>query len=199
VSAKATVTVSRVPVARIVIAPSSPTVIVGHTTQLSATPQDSAGNALTGITVTWSSSDPMTATIDQTGSAVGMKAGVVTLTVTSGSVTASSSLTVRAAPGGAVANVVVTPDAATITNSNNSSVQLTATLVDTNGNTVVGPPITWSSDNTHVAVVSSTGVVRAAKHHSQGTATITATSEGIQGTAIVTVVDGHGGQVPPSS
>jgi uncharacterized protein YjdB len=51
----------------------------------------------------------------------------------------------------------------------------------------------WSSDNTDVAEVSPTGVVIAAKHHSQGTATITATSEGIQGTATVTVVDGHGG------
>jgi uncharacterized protein YjdB len=193
VSAKATVTVSRVPVARIVIAPSNPTVSVGQTTQLSATPLDSAGNVLTGVTITWSSSDPTTATIDQTGSATGMKAGVVTLTVTSGSVAASSSLTVRAAPVGSVATVVVTPDTATITNSNNSSVQLTATLLDANGITVVGPPIVWSSDNTDVAVVSPTGVVMAAKHHSQGTATITATAEGIQGTATVTVVVGPGG------
>jgi uncharacterized protein YjdB len=196
VSAKATVTVSRRPVAKIVIAPSNPTVIVGQSTQLSATPQDSAGNALTGVTITWSSSDPTTATIDQTGSATGMKAGVVALTVTSGGVIAASSLTVRAAPVGPVAKVVVTPDTATITNSNNSSVQLTATLLDTNGNTVVGPPITWSSDNTDVAVVSSTGVVMAHKHDSQGTATITATSEGIQGTATVTVVDGHKGHAP---
>jgi uncharacterized protein YjdB len=198
VSAKATVTVSRVPVARIVIAPSNPTVIVGQTTQLSATAQDSAGNVLTGITTTWSSSDPTTATIDQTGSATGIKAGVVTLTVTSGSVTASSSLTVRAAPG-SVATVVVTPDTATIINSNNSSVQLIATLLDANGITVAGPPIMWSSDNTDVAEVSPTGVVIAAKHHSQGTATITATSEGIQGTATVTVVDGHGGTSPGST
>jgi uncharacterized protein YjdB len=151
---------------------------------------------LTGVTITWSSSDPTTATIDQTGSATGMKAGVVALTVTTGSVIAASSLTVRAAPVGPVAKVVVTPDTATITNSNNSSVQLTATLLDTNGNTVVGPPITWSSDNTDVAVVSSTGVVMAHKHDSQGTATITATSEGIQGTATVTVVDGNKGLAP---
>ena len=192
VRALATVTVSPVPVARIVIAPSNPTVIVGQTTQLSATPQDSAGNTLTGVTITWSSSDPTTATIDQTGSATGMQAGVVTLTVTSGSVIAASSLTVRPATVGPVARVVVTPDTATITNSNNSSVQLTATLLDTNGNTVVGPPIMWSSDNTDVAVVSSTGVVRANKHHPQGAATITATSEGIQGAATVTVVDGGG-------
>ena len=191
VSAMATVTVSRVPVARIVIAPSNPTVIVGQTTQLSAMPEDSAGNALPGVTFAWSSSDPTTATIDQTGSATGMQPGVVTLTVTSGSVTASSSLTVRVAPVGPVAKVIVTPDTATITSSNNSSVQLIATLLDTNGNTVGGLPITWSSDNTDVAVVSSTGVVMANDHHSHGTATITATSEGIQGTAAVTVVGRH--------
>jgi uncharacterized protein YjdB len=184
------------PAASIVLAPNAIAMHIGGAFQFTDTTKDAAGHVVTGRPVLWSSSDTTVAPVDQAGLVLAKRLGSATITVSSGSVSATATLTVRAAPVGPVATVVVTPDTATITNSNNLSVQLTATLLDTNGNTVVGPPITWSSDNTDVAVVSSTGVVMADKHHSQGTATITATSEGIQGTAAVTVVDGHGGHAP---
>src|SRR5207244_2053813 len=61
---------------------------------------------------------------------------------------------------------------------------LTATNKDANGNVLTGRVVTWASSNTPVATVSSTGLVTGV---AQGQATITATSEGKQGMAAITV------------
>ena len=62
---------------------------------------------------------------------------------------------------------------------------LRATLTDSSGNVIVGRAIEWSTSDAGVATVLATGLVRAI---AAGTATITATSEGRSGTAIITVV-----------
>lgn len=85
-------------------------------------------------------------------------------------------------PPAPTASVRVAPDAATL--QINESRQLSATLHTASGAPVSGPPITWSSSDTLVATVSATGLVTA---RVAGPATITATSEGKQGTASVTV------------
>src|SRR5205814_6173936 len=56
-TATATVTVSPVPVAAVTISPSSATIFVGSSAQLTAVPKDSAGNALVGRVVTWRSEE----------------------------------------------------------------------------------------------------------------------------------------------
>ena len=53
--------------------------------------------------------------------------------------------------------------------------QATPTLLDAQGRVLTGRTITWSSDNSAVATISSTGLVTAV---SVGSANITATSEG---------------------
>ncbi len=67
---------------------------------------------------------------------------------------------------------------------------LTATAKDAKGNVIgsslSGLPVSWSSSNTAVASVDQTGLVIA---KGQGTATITATIEGVSGTANVTVTN----------
>src|SRR5438094_150017 len=55
-TATVTVTAVAVPVASVAVNPPTPSVAVGGTVQLTATPQDSAGNSLPGRTVTWASS-----------------------------------------------------------------------------------------------------------------------------------------------
>src|SRR5579862_4729874 len=102
VSATAAVTVTAVPVSKIVITPSNPSVIVGQTTQLVATPEDSIGDPLAGRVVTWASSDTSTATIAPSGIVTGKKAGSVTITATSEGVSATTPLTVGAVPTNAV-------------------------------------------------------------------------------------------------
>ena len=62
--------------------------------------------------------------------------------------------------------------------------QLAATLKDVNGGTLTGRTVTWASGAPAVATVSATGLVKAV---TTGSATITATSEGITGTAVITV------------
>ena len=82
-----------------------------------------------------------------------------------------------------VASVTVAPDTATI--DEGAQVQLAATLQDADQNVLTGRTITWASDDTGVATVDANGLVTGA---GGGSATITATSEGIDGTATITVI-----------
>ena len=198
VSATATVTVSRVPVARIVIVPTNPTVIVGQETQFSATPQDSAGNILNGIAITWSSSNPTTATIDQTGTASGKKAGAVTITASSGSISVSTSLTVQSASANAV---TLSPQLSSLTVG--QTLTMTASVTDANGSPVPNATVTFSSGSPNVATVTSTGALTATVTAvGSGQAQITGTSGGRTGTATVNVAPVPVGSVtinPPSA
>src|SRR4029077_18409729 len=67
------------------------------------------------------------------------------------------------------------------------TLQLSATLTDANGNVLTGRTVTWSSSNTSAATVSTSGLVTAL---AQGSATITATSEGQSGISSITVSPG---------
>ena len=80
-------------------------------------------------------------------------------------------------------SITVTPASSTLT-AIGQTVHLNAGVVDRNGKTIAGASVTWSSSNASVASVSSTGLVTA---HQTGTTTITATSSGVSGQAIVTV------------
>ena len=62
--------------------------------------------------------------------------------------------------------------------------QLTATLKDASGNNLLGRTITWTSSSPAVAQVNASGLESGV---GAGTATITATSEGVSGTSAVTV------------
>src|SRR6185295_9443501 len=64
------------------------------------------------------------------------------------------------------------------------TVQLTATTKDANGNTLTGRTVTWASSNTSVGTVNGSGLVTGVV---AGSTTITATSEGKNGTSAVTV------------
>src|SRR5437879_979584 len=86
-------------------------------------------------------------------------------------------------PSTTVASVTVTPPAPTVVVA--GTVQLTATTKDANGSVLTGRVVTWASGTPAVATVSATGLVTGV---AQGQATITATSEGQQGTAAVTVM-----------
>lgn len=109
------------------------------------------------------------------------------------SVTCSSgpleSLSVPPPPGSVVASVTIGSGAVALTIGESS--QLTATLRDESGAVLEGRAVSWASSNMSVALVSSSGVVTG---QSEGSASITATSEGRNGTASVTVA---GDEPPP--
>src|SRR5206468_2252420 len=83
-----------------------------------------------------------------------------------------------------VATVTVTPASTTVRTG--QGVQLTATPKDANGNPLAGRVVTWASNNTALAVVDVNGNVTGM---AVGSATITATSEGQNGTATITVTN----------
>ena len=83
----------------------------------------------------------------------------------------------------AVASVAVSPGSATLTWVG-ETVQLTGSATRASGGTVSGGTYTWSSADAAVATVSSTGLVTAV---SEGATTVSATLEGVAGTATVTV------------
>ncbi len=185
-SGTASVTVTLAPVAAVTVTPSSGTVAIGRTVQLTATPRDASGNPLTGRAISWSSSDNTIATVNSSGLVTGVVAGAVTITATSEGQSGTASITVSGVP---VASVTVSPASASVPVG--QTVQLSATLRDANGTILTGRSVAWASNNTAVATVTGTGLVSAKV---AGSATITATSEGQSGTAAMTVTPSAGAQ-----
>ena len=165
--------------ASIVVAPPSITVTAGQTSQLTATVKDGNGSVISGAPVTWTVDKPAVAIVGSTGLVAGQAAGTATITATSGSVHVDVPVTVTLPPANAV---VVSPGTVSLLVTQRQ--QLTGTVTDANGNPLPGQTISWESSNSGVAAVSSTGLVIAV---APGTATITATSGSVHGTADVTV------------
>ena len=180
-TAALTVTAVTVPVASVTVSPASAAVPAGQTVQLTATSKDASGNALTGRSITWTSSNGSVATVSSNGLVSGVAAGSATITATSEGKSGTAAITVTAVSV-PVASVTVSPASASVPGG--QTVQLTATPKDASGNALSGRTITWASSNTSVATVSSSGLVRGVV---TGSATITATSEGKSGTATLTV------------
>jgi trimeric autotransporter adhesin len=178
-SGTATVSVTAVPVASVVVSPSTVSLTTGGTQQITATPRDAAGNALTGRTVTWQTSNANVATVTQTGLITAVGVGSANVTATSEGKVGTVTVTVTPAP---VATVTVTPTSASLLVAGTTT--LSATARDANGAVIPGAAITWSSDAPLTAAVTQTGVVTGLL---PGTATITATSGGKTGTATITV------------
>ena len=178
-SGTSAITVTNVPVASVTVSPATASITVGATTQLTATPKDANGTALTGRAVTWATSNASVATVSTTGRVTGVTAGSATITATSEGKSGTSAITVTNVP---VASVTVTPTSATLVAG--STLQLTATLKDALGNPLGGRVVTWSTDAPAVAAVTGTGLVTGL---GIGGVTITATSEGQSGTSAVTV------------
>jgi len=180
-SGSSAVTVNAVPVATVDVSPASGTIQVGATIQLTATPKDANGNPLTGRAVTWSTSNAALATVDANGLVTGAAAGgPVTLTATIEGKTGTAAITVIPVP---VASVGVTPATATI--GVNATLQLTATPKDANGNPLTGRSVAWATSDASIATVDGTGLVTGKVEG--GPVTITATSEGKNGTSAITV------------
>ena len=175
----AAVTITNTPVASVTVSPTTASLQAGATRQFSAVIKDSAGNTLTGRVVTWASSNAAAAGVNGSGLVTGVAAGSATITATSEGQNGSSVITITQVP---VASVAVSPASASI--QLGETVQLIATPKDANGNALSGRTMTWSSNNTTVATVSSSGLVTG---QAAGSATITATSEGQSGTAALTI------------
>jgi parallel beta-helix repeat protein len=187
----------------------SATLQVGKTTQLTAQATDSKGRKL-NRTVTWSSSDPTVASVSSSGVITALKTGTTTIDASvlsvSGSLVSSDtllSLSTNKGSGGKKlghAKITVTPlpvssllmSPATVSLGIGATAQVAATPLDSSGKPVSGYTVTWSSANSAVATVSSTGLVKGAAF---GSTTVIATVNGVKGSAAANVVP-VGAEVP---
>lgn len=181
-SATATVTVTQVPVASVTITPSLDTLVVGQSVQLTATAKDANGNPLSGRIIVWDGSNDAVAIVSSTGRVTSQSPGTMTVTATSEGKTGTATIVVVAVP---VASVTISPSTQTVV-VGATTPAFTAVTKDASGNTLSGRVVTFASSNTSVATVdANTGVATGV---APGTASITATSEGITSTAATLTV-----------
>ena len=168
-------------VASVAVTPSTATLVsLGETAQLTASAQDASGNAISGKTFTWSSSDASIATVSATGLVTAVaRNGSATITATADAVNGTAAIVVDQS----VASVVVTPSTATLV-SLGETVQLTASARDARGNSISGQGFTWSSSEPSVATVTPTGLATAVR---SGPATISARADGVSDSSLLTV------------
>lgn len=171
-------------VASVSVTISASTIAVPGTAQATATPRDAGGAALTGRTITWTSSSNAVATVSSTGLVTAVGPGNATITASSEG--KSGDVAVIITPP-AVSAITVTLANASI--SAGSTTQATAVTRDAQANVLTGRTVTWTSSSQGVATVTTSGLVTGV---APGTADITATSEGITNKATVTVTASPG-------
>ena len=164
---------------------------IGRTLQLQATFLNAQGEPVPGNVDSWTSSDSAIASVDGGGLVSANSVGTTEITATAkngkghgrenapGQLKKNSKIIVSP---DTVASVEVVPSSVSL--SVGETLQMNAVVRDADGNVLEGRYVTWSSSDSQVAAVDNHGVVSAS---APGTAVITASSEGKQGTAAVVV------------
>ncbi len=168
-------------VASVSVTPSSATLAVGRSVQLTATAKDANGTVVNALPVSWSGSNSAIASVSSSGMVQAVRAGSTTITASVQGVEGKANITVNEPPP-TVSSVSVTPSSATLTVG--ESVQLSATAKDGNGSTMTGLTVSWTTSAPAVASVSSSGVVRGL---ASGSAVVSAAIDGVQGRTNITV------------
>ena len=189
-------------VGAIVVSPASSTITLNAQLPLQAEVRDDSGGVVPDAAVTWTVQDPRIVRISADGVvtalAVGTskvaanalgKSGIATITVASGSPPPAPPAPPPSGSQATVARVDVTP--ATTSMQAGATQTLPATPRDARGNAISGKSAAWASDNSAVASVSG-GHVATSK---TGVATISATVDGVRGTATITVTPGAASSV----
>lgn len=166
---------------RIAITPDSATLnSIGQTIQLTATVFDQNGTAISGATVAWTSGDTGVVTVSNQGLVSAVKNGSAVITARSGNVSATVNVTVSQTAN----RIMIEPPMATLM-SIGETIQLTASVLDQNGQPVAGALTTWQSSDKQIASVSAQGLVTAVKN---GSVMITASYGTISAATQVTVM-----------
>lgn len=179
-SGQSAVTVTREPVATVIIAPARDTLAAGTDRALVATVQTDVGAVLTDRPIAWSVNNSAVASVSSTGVVTALAPGTVTVLAVSEGRVGQATIVVVARLADAI---TITPSAANV--QVGGTLSLLVQVTDPNGNLLTDRPVGFSSDNSAVAIVSAAGVVSAMQ---PGVARITAVSEGKSTVATITVV-----------
>ncbi|WP_420441702.1 Ig-like domain-containing protein [Candidatus Palauibacter sp.] len=177
----------------VAVSPAADTLVAGDTLRLSAVAVDANDHAIEGVEFAYASSDTLVAVVDDAGLVTGISEGQTEVTAAAAGVTGRAELTVEAP---APTTVAVTPDAVALT-ALGETMQLSAEVRDQAGRVMEDIQLSWSSTDTTVAAVDSTGLVTAV---ARGTTTVAATAGEASGEAVVTVMQSVGSVVvsPPA-
>ena len=168
-----------VPVRMVISPPSGQLNSLGQILRLNATLFDAGGNTITGLSVTWSSSNSAVASVSDDGLVIAHSEGTAQITAAAGGIRAQITVTVVRNPS----RIVVTPESARLT-AKGETLLLAAVVLDASDAPISDAQIDWSSDRPTVASVNDSGQVTA---HSNGVARITATTGPVSKTVLVTV------------
>lgn len=160
---------------------------LGQQAQLEAAVVFATGDPVPGADLQWSSSNPEVVQVSPGGVATAQSEGQAQVLAEFGSFSGSVAVEVRQA----VASVVVSPSSVSV--APGSTIQLDVDLADSRGHPIspTDRNVAWSSSDPDVATVDGQGVVEGV---SDGEATITATVEGVSGSASA-MVEGAVGSV----
>ncbi|HEY7945088.1 MAG TPA: Ig-like domain-containing protein, partial [Casimicrobiaceae bacterium] len=162
------------------ISPASKDIIVGQSFQLASVVRDVNGNPVTGVPVSFTSSDASVALVSAGGVVTGKKSGEVVVTAVAGTSRATAVADVLASQ---VAKVSLAPKSMTL--QPRQSGAFTANAVDSVGNPIsIVSSVDWESSNPSVATVDDSGNVMAL---TPGSTSISATIGSVQSTGTVTV------------
>lgn len=195
VAGQATISVAPAAVATVVGSPASASIGVGGTQQFGAALTDALGVPLSGRAVAWSSSDTLVATVDSTGlvtarSYAGGDVRSATIAASSEGHAGSATIQVTPLP---VAAVALDPEAVAVGDTR----LLAATVRSATGTVLWGRTLTWTSSDTTIAVVNAAGLAIPVARWDDVVrdVTITASVDGVSGSAILTVRPAAVGQI----
>jgi uncharacterized protein YjdB len=159
--------VTKIPVASVVITPVQSTITEGQTTQLRAIVTDSTGVEVTDRPLDWTTTDPSRATVSQSGLVTGVSAGSVTINAvaTQDGRIGQANVIIQQIP----VDTIVAVDSFTVNVGTTSAFAIT--LRDAQGRTLIGRSVLVTSDFPGTAI---------------GSATTTATQVNVSGIALGT-------------
>ena len=189
VAGTAAVTVAQV-VTAVAVSPAADTLVAfGDTVRLVAAATDANGHAVEAVTeFSWSSSDTLVAQVDDTGLVESLAEGEVVVAATASGVDGGAQLSVVSP---VPTTVALSPDTVRFTAFGHTA-QLAAEVRDQAGRVMAGATVSWSSGDTLVAVVDSTGLVTAV---GGGTTTVTAAAGDVSDAVAVSVMQSAGSVV----
>ncbi|AXI02984.1 Ig-like domain-containing protein [Aquirhabdus parva] len=179
ISASAPLTISAAALKVVSITVPLTTIPKGLKEKLSATGLFTDGSTQNLNNIIWSSSDSTVATVDPTGQFLAKGTGTVTIYASLNGLTSSVTITVTAA---VLQSLKLQPPSPSV--AAGLTQQFTVNGIYSDGTTLNLSNLTWSSSNTAIATVNTSGLVTTKK---TGSSTISASINGITGSAPLTV------------